>query len=183
MSEDLRFRLLAEADWDTVVALEHAAYAADGLSEGREALESRGHSSPGTCFVLELHGAVRGYLLSLPYPPLRCPDLTRPEEQRYASANLHVHDLVIDEELRGRDVALRFMRHFREQARAQGFEEISMVAVRGADILLRLLGYRAHREVAVPACYGRRAVYMSMPVTPPAPPSAAPPSAAAAPPA
>ncbi|MEU9045453.1 MULTISPECIES: GNAT family N-acetyltransferase [unclassified Kitasatospora] len=164
MSEDLRIRLLAEQDWDAVVDLEHAAYAADGLSEGREALQSRARSSPDTCFVLEERGVVRGYLLSLPYPPLRCPDLSRPEEAVYESGNLHVHDLVIAEDLRGRDVALGFMRHFREQASEQGFERISMVAVRGADILLRLLGYRAHREVGVPASYGRRAVYMSMPV-------------------
>ncbi|RKT12060.1 acetyltransferase (GNAT) family protein [Streptomyces sp. 1114.5] len=164
MSEELRIRLLDEQDWDSVVALEHAAYAADGLSEGREALQSRARSSPDTCFVLERHGTVVGYLLSLPYPPLRCPDLGRSEETVHRSANLHVHDLVIAEELRGREVALGFIRHFREQAGEQGFERISMVAVRGADILLRLLGYRAHREVAVPACYGRRAVYMSMPV-------------------
>ncbi|MFD5467903.1 GNAT family N-acetyltransferase [Kitasatospora sp. NPDC127059] len=164
MSGDLRIRRLADDDWDAVVALEHDAYAADGLSEGREALQSRARSSPATCFVLEHRGVVRGYLLSLPYPPLRCPDLTRPEESTYASTNLHVHDLVIAEDLRGRDVALGFMRHFRTHAEESGFERISMVAVRGADILLRLLGYRAHREVAVPDCYGRRAVYMSMPV-------------------
>ncbi|MFG2913771.1 GNAT family N-acetyltransferase [Kitasatospora sp. NPDC048298] len=164
MSEDLRIRLLADGDWDAVVALEHDAYAADGLSEGREALQSRARSSPGTCFVLERRGAVCGYLLSLPYPPLRCPDLDRPEAAAYESRNLHVHDLVIAEELRGREVALGFIRHFRSHAQELGFERISMVAVRGADILLRLLGYRAHREVAVPASYGRRAVYMSMPV-------------------
>ncbi|MET8541188.1 GNAT family N-acetyltransferase [Kitasatospora sp. NPDC004799] len=165
MSEELRIRQLAEGDWDAVVALEHDAYAADGLSEGREALQSRALGSPETCFVLEQRGTVRGYLLSLPYPPLRCPDLARPEETAYASDNLHVHDLVIAEELRGRDVALGFIRHFRARAEEQGYQRISMVAVRGADILLRLLGYRAHREVPVPACYGRRAVYMSMPVS------------------
>ncbi|MFJ7246953.1 GNAT family N-acetyltransferase [Kitasatospora sp. NPDC098652] len=164
VSEDLRIRPLTDGDWDAVVALEHDAYAADGLSEGREALQSRARSSPDTCYVLEQQGAVRGYLLSLPYPPLRCPDLTQPERTAYASANLHVHDLVIAEDLRGREVALGFMRHFRERAEEQGFERISMVAVRGADILLRLLGYRAHREVTVPEYYGRRAVYMSAPV-------------------
>ncbi|WP_371521419.1 GNAT family N-acetyltransferase [Kitasatospora sp. NBC_01300] len=164
MSDDLRIRLLAEGDWDAVVALEHDAYAADGLSEGREALQSRALASPQTCFVLEQDGTVRGYLLSLPYPPLRCPDLARPEEAVFASDNLHVHDLVIAEDLRGREVALGFIRYFREQASEQGFERISMVAVRGTDILLRLLGYRAHREVTVPSCYGKRAVYMSMPV-------------------
>ncbi|MER7707104.1 GNAT family N-acetyltransferase [Kitasatospora sp. NPDC097605] len=164
MSEDLVIRRLAEDDWDAVVALEHDAYAADGLSEGREALESRALASPETCFVLEQHGTVRGYLLSLPYPPLRCPDLALAEGAAHESVNLHVHDLVIAEDLRGREVALGFMRYFRARAEELGYERISMVAVRGADILLRLIGYRSHREVAVPASYGRRAVYMSMPL-------------------
>ncbi|MFJ3789590.1 GNAT family N-acetyltransferase [Kitasatospora sp. NPDC090091] len=162
MSEDIAFRLLAEGDWDAVVELEHDAYAADGLSEGREALQSRARPSPGTCYVLEHRGRVRGYVLSLPYPLFRCPDLTRAEEGGHDSRNLHLHDLVIAEELRGRDVALRFVRHVRAEAQRQGFERISVVAVRRTDVLLAMLGYRTHREVAVPACYGPRAVYMSM---------------------
>ncbi|MFI5529955.1 GNAT family N-acetyltransferase [Kitasatospora sp. NPDC051853] len=165
MSQEYLIRQLADADWDAVVTLEHDAYAADGLSEGREALQSRALASPGTCFVLEQHGEVRGYLLSLPYPPLRCPDLALAESTVFESTNVHVHDMVIAEDLRGRDVAEAFMRHFQARAAASGFEEISMVAVRGTDILLRLMGYRAHKEVAVPESYGRRAVYMSMPVT------------------
>ncbi|MFH9350699.1 hypothetical protein [Kitasatospora sp. NPDC017646] len=87
MSERLRIRLLGDDDWDAVVALEHDAYAADGLSEGREALQSRARSSPDTCYVLEQQGVLRGYLLSLPYPPLRCPGLARPEEVAFESAN------------------------------------------------------------------------------------------------
>ncbi|MFJ9950873.1 GNAT family N-acetyltransferase [Kitasatospora sp. NPDC091207] len=162
MTEDISFRLLADSDWDAVVALEFDAYAADNLSEGREALQARGRSSPGTCFVLEHGGKVRGYLLSLPYPLYHCPDLGQVEEADFDSRNLHVHDFVIAEDLRGKDVALRFIRHIREQAERQGFERISMVAVRRSDILLAILGYRTHREVAVPAGYGKRAVYMSM---------------------
>lgn len=164
MSAEYLIRPLTDDDWDAVVALEHDAYAADGLSEGREALQSRAVASPETCFVLEQHGTVRGYLLSLPYPPLRCPDLALAEDTTFESGNLHMHDMVIAEELRGRDVAEAFMRYFQARAQELGFEEISMVAVRGTDILLRLLGYRSHREVAVPASYGRRAVYMSRPV-------------------
>ncbi|MFD8594355.1 GNAT family N-acetyltransferase [Kitasatospora sp. NPDC059646] len=164
MTGEFLIRQLADGDWDAVVALEHDAYAADGLSEGREALQSRVRSSPETCWVLEQHGAVRGYLLSLPYPPLRCPDLAAPEDGAFASDNLHVHDLVLAEELRGRELAAKLMEHAQEQAVERGFAQVSMVAVRGSDILLRFYGYRAHREVALPASYGRRAVYMSRPV-------------------
>ncbi|MFB7945977.1 GNAT family N-acetyltransferase [Kitasatospora phosalacinea] len=167
MSGEFLIRQLADGDWDAVVALEHDAYAADGLSEGREALQSRAQRSPGTCFVLEQcgTGAVRGYLLSLPYPPLRCPDLAVAEAgEAFATDNLHVHDLVLAEELRGRELAANLMEHVQARAAAEGFAQVSMVAVRGSDILLRFYGYRAHREVAVPASYGRRAVYMSRPV-------------------
>ncbi|WP_033213456.1 GNAT family N-acetyltransferase [Kitasatospora phosalacinea] len=164
MSEEFLIRQLAERDWDAVVALEHEAYAADGLSEGREALRSRVACSPGTCFVLEQRGTVRGYLLSLPYPPLRCPDLAVAEAGAFESDNLHVHDLVLAEDLRGRELAAKLMEHVQERAVAEGFVQVSMVAVRGSDILLRFYGYRAHREVELPASYGRRAVYMSKPL-------------------
>ncbi|WP_406196339.1 GNAT family N-acetyltransferase [Kitasatospora sp. NBC_01560] len=173
---DIDIRQLAEADWDAVVELEFAAYAADNLSEGGESLRARGRSSPGTCFVVELRGKVIGYLLSLPYPLYACPDLgavepaAEPAEPLPADAtptassprNLHVHDLVIAEEWRSKDVALALIRHFKAYAQMEGFERISMVAVRRSDILLGMLGYRRHREVAVPECYGERAVYMSM---------------------
>ncbi|MFE9425630.1 GNAT family N-acetyltransferase [Kitasatospora sp. NPDC006697] len=164
MSGEFLIRQLADRDWEAVVALEHDAYAADGLSEGREALQSRVRCSPQTCYVLEQHGTVRGYLLSLPYPPLRCPDLAVAEDGAFDSDNLHLHDLVLAEDLRGRELASVFMDHVSAQAVERGFAQISMVAVRGSDILLRFLGYRAHREVALPASYGRRAVYMSKPV-------------------
>ncbi|MFJ8043983.1 GNAT family N-acetyltransferase [Kitasatospora sp. NPDC096147] len=165
MSEgDYLVRQLADRDWDVVVELEHDAYAADGLSEGREALMSRAVASPTTCFVLERDGAVCGYLLSLPYPLLQCPDLSRVEETVFTSENLHVHDVVIAKELRSQNLAEVLMVEFRSKADELGYQSLSMVAVRGSEILARLLGFRSNREVALPASYGRRAVYMSMPL-------------------
>lgn len=159
---DVRIRPLAERDWDAIVALEAGAYAQDGLSEGREALKSR-HSS-GTCFVLEHEGRVGGYLLALPYPPFTSPDLSRAEDADHPSRNLHAHDLVIAEHLRGRSLGPRLLTHLLATARELGYERISMVAVRGAHVLWARLGYRAHPEVELPASYGTNAVYMSMEV-------------------
>ncbi|MER5866266.1 GNAT family N-acetyltransferase [Kitasatospora sp. NPDC002040] len=164
MSAEPLVRQLADGDWDIVVALEHEAYAADGLSEGREALQSRAVASPGTCFVLEQDGVVCGYLLSLPYPPLHSPDLSRVEDTVYESDNLHVHDVVIAKDQQSRNLAEVLMVQFHSRARELGYQSVSMVAVRGSEILTRLLGYRSNREVALPASYGRRAVYMSMPL-------------------
>ncbi|TYC68325.1 N-acetyltransferase [Streptomyces sp. CB01881] len=184
MSDDIRIRRLAAGDWDGVVALEERAYAASGLSEGRAALESRGRASPGSCFALEYRGRFGGYLLALPYPLYRCPDLSRSEEQELAQeqartqvhaqtqaqaqarTNMHAHDLVIAEELRGRGLAPLMLDHLAGTARAQGYATISLVAVRGSEVLWAPLGYRANPEVVLPKSYGDRALYMSMPLGP-----------------
>ncbi|MFJ3787388.1 GNAT family N-acetyltransferase [Kitasatospora sp. NPDC090091] len=167
--DGIRIRPLAPGDWDGVVALEERAYAASGLSEGRAALESRGRASPDTCFALEYRGRFGGYLLALPYPLYRCPDLSRAEAAGSVAGrpaappgNMHAHDLVIAEELRGRGLAPLMLGHLAATARARGFATISLVAVRGSDVLWAPLGYRAAPAVALPASYGDRAVYMSM---------------------
>ncbi|WP_406196383.1 GNAT family N-acetyltransferase [Kitasatospora sp. NBC_01560] len=193
MSDEIRIRRLAAGDWDGVVALEERAYAASGLSEGRAALESRGRASPDTCFALEHRGRFGGYLLALPYPLFRCPDLSLTEAARGADgaeeaggarpgrpANMHAHDLVIAEELRGRGLAPLLLDHLARAARARGYRTVSLVAVRGSDVLWAPLGYRADPAVALPASYGDRAVYMSMTLPPPEPvPAGAAPTPAA----
>ncbi|MFG2717602.1 GNAT family N-acetyltransferase [Streptomyces sp. NPDC048416] len=162
---DMLIRPLADDDWDAIVALEAGAYARDGLSEGRDVLKSR-HAA-GTCFVIEHEGRVGGYLLALPYPPFTSPDLSRAEEHGAApdaSRNLHAHDLVIAEELRGQGLGPRLLTHLLCAARELGFERISMVAVRGAHVVWAPLGYRPHPEVELPPGYGTNAMYMSMEV-------------------
>ncbi|MFJ7910160.1 GNAT family N-acetyltransferase [Kitasatospora sp. NPDC096204] len=161
---DTRIRLLAEEDWDEVVALEERAYAASGLSEGREALRSRQRASPDTCFVLEHEGGFGGYLLALPYPRFRCPDLSLPEEGAVREGdrptNMHAHDLVISERARGRGLAPRLLRHLEEIGRAAHCRTLSLVAVHGSQALWAPLGYRARPEIGLPASYGAEAVYM-----------------------
>ncbi|WP_435137402.1 GNAT family N-acetyltransferase [Actinacidiphila sp. bgisy144] len=159
-----RVRLLREADWAEVVALEERAYAASGMSEGEEILRSRQRASPATCFVLEHAGGFGGYLLALPYPLLRCPDLSRAEEGRAAPGNLHLHDLVIAERSRGRGLARRMQRQLARAGRAGGHRTLSLVAVHGSQGLWRRLGYRARPEAELPAGYGADAVYMAQPL-------------------
>ncbi|MER6110935.1 GNAT family N-acetyltransferase [Streptomyces hirsutus] len=159
----LRIRPLAEDDWPRVAALEAEVYAPAGLSEGREALESRGRASPATCFVLETGDRIAGYVLALPYPPSRYPDLERPEERSFTSSHLHLHDLVVADDLRGRGLGSRLVRHLTAAAR-QGYEEVSLVAVGGTESFWARHGFRPDRRVELPASYGENAVYMSGPV-------------------
>ncbi|MFJ8792983.1 GNAT family N-acetyltransferase [Streptomyces sp. NPDC102462] len=161
MGHPPRVRAIADADWPHVATLEADTYAGSALIEGLDALESRGRASPGTCFVLDLDGRIAGYALALPYPMFRYPDLTRPERLTHHSRNLHLHDLVVAEPLRGRGLGRRLLRRLTSVAAARRYERISLVAIDGMEGFWRAQGYRTHHEVRVPPGYGEDAVYMS----------------------
>jgi ribosomal protein S18 acetylase RimI-like enzyme len=161
MGHDVRIRHISDGDWSGIVALEASAYTDSALSEDRAALESRARASPATCFVLDCVQQIAGYLLALPYPMLQYPDLTRPEEIIFRSRNLHLHDLVIAENFRGRGLAKQLLHHLTATAGSKKYERISLIAVAGSETFWSANGYNAHHEVALPKSYGANAVYMS----------------------
>ncbi|MET7474097.1 GNAT family N-acetyltransferase [Streptomyces sp. NPDC005648] len=164
MSGDgVRVRPIADADWDAIVAMESRTYAHLGLSEGRAALRSRVDASPHTCFVLDVGARPAGYLLALPYPPFGYPDLERAEKAEPPSTaprNLHLHDLVVLERLRGRGLGQRLLGHLTVTAAARGFERISLIAVGRSEPFWSARGFSASPGI-VPTGYGADAVYMS----------------------
>jgi GNAT superfamily N-acetyltransferase len=161
MSHDVRIRHISDGDWAGIVALESSAYAAIGLSEERTALESRVRVSPATCFVLDVEQRPAGYLLAMPYPMFEYPDLTRAEEIAFHSRNLHLHDLVIAENLRGQGLAKRLLRHLTATAGSHDYEQISLVAVAGSETFWSANGFTVHPGVKPAGSYGANSVYMS----------------------
>ncbi|MEV8441873.1 GNAT family N-acetyltransferase [Actinosynnema sp. NPDC051121] len=160
-----RIRPIDADDWCAIVDLEADAYSGTGHSETRTALESRARSSPATSFVLDVGESVRGYLIALPYPRFRFPELDRVEETVFRSSNLHLHDISIAKEIRGRGWAKRLLRHLTDTARSTGYEQISLVAVGGTTGFWSAHGYRAHPEVSLSRTYGPDAIYMSRVIT------------------
>lgn len=166
----VRIRRIADGDWDAVVALEAAAYTPLGISEGRAPLESKVRASPATCLALDVGGRTAGYLLALPYPPSAYPELSRGEETVFRSANLHLHDLVIAHDLRGRGLGRRMLGRLTADAVRQGYEQISLVAVGGSHTFWSACGFRAHEGAVEPGGYGPNSVYMSLALRSPAGP-------------
>ncbi|WP_228044857.1 GNAT family N-acetyltransferase [Streptomyces ferrugineus] len=160
---DERIRPVRDGDWPGIAAMEAAAYAGSSLTEGRAALESKGRASPDTCFVLDIEGRVAGYLLSLPYPMFQYPALARYDEAVHDSRNLHLHDMVVAQEQRGRGWGGGLLARLTAAARPR-FQHISLVAVDGMAAFWAAHGYRAHPGVRLPESYGDNAVYMSIAV-------------------
>ncbi|MFG3255611.1 GNAT family N-acetyltransferase [Streptomyces sp. NPDC048172] len=164
LRNDVLVRPLADGDWSGVARLEADVYGPLGLSEGAEALASRARTSPGTCYVVESDAHTAGYLISLPYPPFRSPDLARTEETAFRSTNLHLHDLAVAERFRGAGLARRLLERLDATARSERYERISLIAVAGSAPFWSARGFHPHREVGLPASYGTDATYMSMPI-------------------
>jgi GNAT superfamily N-acetyltransferase len=182
MSTPPVIRPVDDGDWDAIAALESRTYTALGLSEEREVLQSRARTSPDTCFVLETGERLAGYLLALPYPASLSPDLNRAEEQAFRTDNLHLHDMVVADDLRGRGFGRRLAHHLAVVAAEHGYRWVSLVAVGGSETFWTTVGFAAHEEVPAPDTYGTDAVYMvkAVPAAParePGPAGAAPPPA------
>ncbi|MDQ0771819.1 GNAT superfamily N-acetyltransferase [Streptomyces aurantiacus] len=165
MSRDMCPRPIRDSDWPDVAALEADAYAGSSLAEGRAVLESRGRAAPATCFVLDLDGRVAGYVLALPYPMFQYPDLARAERPAVPSRNLHLHDMVVARDQRGRGRGSGLLSHLTRTAGTAGYDHISLVAVEGKATFWASRGFLAHQGVAVPPDYGDNAVYMSRALT------------------
>jgi GNAT superfamily N-acetyltransferase len=162
VSDNVGIRRIRDEDWGEIVALEAGAYTPLGLSEDRAALESKVRASPTTCFALHLERGLAGYLLALPYPASEFPELARREEVAFRSRNLHLHDLVIAEDLRGAGLGRRLLRHLTARARLQGYEQISLVAVGSSRTFWSANGFADRREAVNPQGYGPNSVYMTM---------------------
>lgn len=158
---EFRVRRLLATDWHEIAELEHRAYAAAGLSEGPAVLASRARTTPELCLVLETRDGLAGYVIALPYPAARVPDLTRREHTAFRSSNLHLHDLVIAEEMHGRGLGALLLRRLTATAAAHAYDRISLVAVAGSDTFWSAKGFRPDVRVEVPGGYGENAVYMS----------------------
>jgi diaminopimelate decarboxylase len=181
-TRETRIRHIATADWDEIVELEAKSYAGLGLSEGRAALVSKARVSPATCYVARFGRQLAGYVLALPYPRFEYPQLGALEDgdgdgadadgetqrsnnpQGKVERNLHLHDLVIAENLRGRGLAGQLLRKLSVTGRELMYEHISLVAVGSSAGFWESQGFVPHPRVEVSAQYGPGAVYMSMPL-------------------
>jgi GNAT superfamily N-acetyltransferase len=145
-----------------VVALEAATYQDLGLSESPHGLRSR--AGEGTSFVLEASGTVVGYLLALPYPYGRFPDLAEAEPTPSPGTDLHLHDMAVAPEHRRAGLGSRLAGHLLAVAGDHGYERVSLVAIRGGDGFWGRLGFRPQPAVPAPVGYGPGATYLSRPL-------------------
>lgn len=142
MSE-FTLRPIVADDLPGILAVQQACYG-DGFLEPAEALASRWTRSPAMCLVALRDAEVIGYLLSHAWHAWAPPKLHVPLPAADAPDVLwFVHDMAIAHAGRGQRLGERLYATALATAQAQGLRHARLVAVQGADVFWRRLGYRA----------------------------------------
>lgn len=146
-----RWRPMAEADLDGVV--ETARLSFPDHPEDRACFENRLTLNPGGCFVLEDAAGVCGYLIAYPWRRDSAPALNALIAYLPGDADvLYLHDLALHPRARGGGRTREIVERLAEQARAQGWTEMALVAVNDAERFWRRNGF----EVASSSDMGRK---------------------------
>lgn len=140
---DLIIRPVAESDLPGILAVQQACYG-DGFLEPGDALASRWARSPAMCLVALDGAEVVGYLLSHAWHAWAPPKLHVPLPVADTADMLwFVHDMAIAPAGRGQRLGERLYATACASAQAQGLWQSRLVAVQGADVFWRRLGYQS----------------------------------------
>ncbi|MBA2660943.1 MAG: GNAT family N-acetyltransferase [Bradymonadaceae bacterium] len=151
---------MTEADLSDVERIEYLAYSEE-LAEPIAVLAAKFRLAPALCFVARVDSMTVGYAIAHPWDRHSSPGLGVELSALPATREVvHIHDLALDPAYGGRGIARQLFDVLLNSAREQGFEELTLVAVQGAQMFWERMGF----EVAGAAAgYDSQAVFMRRP--------------------
>jgi ribosomal protein S18 acetylase RimI-like enzyme len=147
---------MAAADLDFVMALAARLY--PDHPESRASFAGKLDAAPDACLVAVREGVAVGYCVALWATCGRPPKLDESAYAPRAPCGLHLHDIALAPEARGRGLVGAALSHL---SRVADGAPLSLVAVNGTHALWRRHGFaEAAVDEDVRASYGPGAVYM-----------------------
>ena len=152
-------RPIMETDWLAILALQAEAYHALE-PESEQVLRSKLQLGPHTCLVACDGEQVLGYCLAHPWCKCDPAGLYQCYSTTAGQDTLYIHDMVVAPKARGRGIAEQFLRQVEQHASALQAEQLSLVAVQGAERYWARHGFMPSRTSKNLHEYGRQAIYM-----------------------
>lgn len=148
---------MTEADMVHIARIERLAYSEE-LAESIEVLGSKFRLAPELCRIARIDGYTAGYLLAHPWDRDTTPGLNAELTVVPEGADaVHIHDLALDPAYGGRGIGRRLVEALAAASLAQGFEELTLVAVQGAHTFWERMEFHI---VAPAGGYDAQAVFM-----------------------
>ena len=156
------WRIMGEADIPALVAISDAVHGR--FSEQPAIYRERLALYPAGCFVHDQGGAVTGYLITHPWRRLNPVPLDEPIGALPADADsYYLHDVALLPAARGTGAGAAALAQTMICAQEAGFDEISLVAVNGADSFWERCGFQRVDDAGIAGLlesYGPGRAYM-----------------------
>lgn len=151
--------LITENFWHDILKIQEEAYT-EIPPEDVNVLKSKWLSSPQTCYVYLNHdNVILAYLLAHPWANETPPKLHE-KHPTTVSLNLYLHDLALAHEARGKGIAKKLVEHLINNAKAQGFAKIQLVAVQNSSGFWAKFGFLNVPNAVICPSYGDSAELM-----------------------
>ena len=163
----LQCRGIRDSDWPRILEIQRESYISQ-MVETLETLQSRWHTAPECCFVVE-DEIPMGYALAHPWREDDIPALNVPISNTVTTDILYVHDVAISQAARGCGAAALLIQALIEHARVLGLPALALTSVQGSAPF-----WQKHQFQPAPypydmSTYGDGAIYMKHWLTPPPP--------------
>ena len=152
-------RLITENSWDDIVKVQEEAYT-DIQTEDVNILKGKWLASPKTCAVYSNHeNKIIAYLLAHPWAS-KVPPRLYEEAPITNSSTLYIHDLALTHAARGKNIARQLVENLIDNAKAQGFVKILLVAIQNSSGFWAKFGFIYMPSTEVCPSYGKSAQLM-----------------------
>lgn len=159
----MEIRALSEQDWSSILDVQSEVYV-DVPPEELQVLQCKQKRSPESCFVCELNGEVKAYLIAHSWNQDSAPKLHKLLADGTEGDLLYLHDMAVSSQVGGRGVGRTLVECLFNQVRQSGYQEIRLVAVQGSSGFWQKLGFIPLPEIPVCSSYGANALMMSQPL-------------------
>jgi len=153
--------LITENYWADIIKIQEEAYT-DIAPEDVSILKNKWHSSPQTCAVyLDHKGKAIAYLLAHPWASEIPPKLNEKITVIHSST-LFIHDLALALEGRGKNIGKALVQNLIDNAKAQNFVKIRLVAVQNSTGFWAKFGFINMPSEEICLSYGKNAQLMAL---------------------
>jgi GNAT superfamily N-acetyltransferase len=157
-------RPIQSCDLPRILQIQAACYPHE-LLEDSTTFQAKLHFAPQCNWMIEVDGSILGYLFCHPWQGDTPPALNRAEQPWPSNADrIYLHDLAIHPDGRGQKLSTLMAQHACDWAQQQGFSMAMLVAVGGAEVFWRELGFSDHPQQDASLSQYGQAVLMHKPL-------------------
>jgi ribosomal protein S18 acetylase RimI-like enzyme len=127
----MKIRTINQQDWPQIMAIQQDCYQ-QITPEPLAVMQSKWHSSPQSCFVVEYKNQVMAYVLAHPWYQANAPKLDVVLPTIEQPDCLYIHDMAVSPEAQGLGMANKLVAEIKNAMMSLNFNGIGLIAIQGA---------------------------------------------------